>query len=261
MHIRRRRWLRLSALPLLAAALVVPASAQAATADLAITKTDSPDPVTLGGVLTYTITATNLGPETASAVTVSDKISPHSTFVSASASQGSCEVAGINVTCELGTLNAGTSATVTITVEPKATGELTNTASVAVGMGDTDPVANNDTDDETTTVVEAGGGATCAGEAVTILGTGAADAITGTTEADVIKTLGGNDQIRGLAGNDIVCAGGGRDTVRGGSGKDLLKGGAGRDVLKGGGGNDALRGGPGRDKCRGGSGNDTKRSC
>ena len=185
---RRKRWLRWSPLPLFVIAMLLPASAQAATADLAISKSDSPDPVVQGAVLTYTITVTNLGPGTAGEVTVSDKISPHSTFLSATASQGSCEAAGVNVTCELGTLAANAGATVTIEVEPKQAGELSNSASVAVGKGDTDPVAANDTDTETTTVVEGVGGATCGGEAVTILGTGAADVITGTTEPDVIRT-------------------------------------------------------------------------
>jgi uncharacterized repeat protein (TIGR01451 family) len=264
MQQRQRRRLGLSALPLLVIAMLVPASAQAATADLAISKADSPDPVVDGDVLTYTITVSNLGPGTASGVTVTDKLSSHTEFVSASASQGSCEVTGKTVTCELGTLAASAAGTVTIEVRPNKTGELTNSASVAVGPGDTDPVAGNDTDTETTEVVAAdddGGGATCAGRAVTIDGTAGADTITGTAGRDVIKARGGNDLIRGLGDKDIVCAGGGKDTVRGGSGNDRLKGGSGRDRIKGGAGNDNLDGGPGRDTCRGGGGNDTKRSC
>jgi uncharacterized repeat protein (TIGR01451 family) len=265
MHTRRRRWLGLSALPLLAAALVVPASAQAATADLAISKSDSPDPVAEGAVLTYTITVRNTGPGMASGATLTDELPKHVDFVSATPTQGACDIGGKTVTCDLGALPVNSQATATIQVSPKKTGQLTNSASVAVGEGDTDPLMANNSATETTTVVAAdgggGGGATCAGRAATIVGTSAADTITGTAGRDVIKARGGKDQIRGLAGNDIVCAGGGNDTVRGGSGKDLLKGGAGRDVLKGGGGNDALHGGPGRDRCRGGSGNDTERSC
>lgn len=269
MRIRISSWLRLSApLALLALALVIPASAQAATADLAITKADSPDPVTEGTVLTYTITVTNLGPDAAGGVTVTDKLSSHVDFVSATASQGSCDRKGKTVTCTLGTLAVGeytpTEAVVTIKVKPKKVGPLTNEASVAVGKGDTDPVGANDTDSETTTVVAAGGGGggpTCAGQAVTIAGTGGADTLSGTPSRDVIKARAGNDVVRGLQGNDIVCAGGGNDTLKGGSGNDRLKGGAGRDLLKGGGGNDDLLGGPGRDRCRGGSGQDTKSSC
>ena len=43
-----------------------------ARADLSISKDDSPDPVTAGGSLSYTITVDNAGPSDAQAVTVSD---------------------------------------------------------------------------------------------------------------------------------------------------------------------------------------------
>jgi uncharacterized repeat protein (TIGR01451 family) len=264
----RRR--RLCALPLLAALMVVPASAQAATADLAISKTDSPDPVKQGAVLTYTIQVTNLGPGTVGGVTVTDDLDSHVDFVSAGATQGSCDQMGKKVTCALGTLGASPyagSATVTILVKPKQVGQLSNTASVAVGSGNTDPNPANNTDTETTTVVAAGGGGgggggpSCSGHAATIVGTGGSETITGTGKRDVIKARGGNDTVRGLQRGDIVCAGGGNDTVKGGSGNDRLKGGSGKDVLKGGGGDDDLFGGPGRDRCSGGSGHDTEHSC
>ena len=54
-----------------------------ARADLSITKTDSPDPVTAGKNLTYTVQVTNGGPSTASAVTVTDTLPAGVTFVSA----------------------------------------------------------------------------------------------------------------------------------------------------------------------------------
>jgi uncharacterized repeat protein (TIGR01451 family) len=266
MHSSQKRRLGLGVLPSLVIAMLIPATAQAATADLAISKSARPNPVTEGAALTYTITVNNLGPGTASNATVTDQLPQHVEFVSAQ--PGSCELSGKKVTCALVPLAADDEATVTITVRPTKAGELTNSASVAVGEGDTDPVGANDTDTETTTVVAAGGGgggggggATCAGLAATIVGTGAADTLVGTTARDVIKARGGNDLIRGLASNDVVCAGGGNDTVKGGSGNDRLKGGSGKDLLKGGGGNDDLLGGPGRDTCRGGSGHDTKRSC
>jgi uncharacterized repeat protein (TIGR01451 family) len=268
---RRSHWRRTgrrgALLLTLAVALVLPASSQAATADLELTKSDNPDPVVEGAVLTYEITVNNLGPGTASGVTVTDELSSQVDFVSAAASQGSCDRNGRMVTCDLGTVAGDPtpgSATVTIQVRPKKAGPLTNSASVAVGEGDNDPVAANNTEAETTTVTEAGGGtggATCDGRAVTIDGTGAAETITGTDRVDVIKARGGNDVIRALQGKDTVCAGGGDDVVRGGGGNDPLKGGSGRDLVKGGGGNDLLRGGPGRDRCRGGAGRDVKRSC
>ena len=42
--------------------------------DLSITKTDSPDPATVGNNVTYTITVTNTGANDASAVTVADAL-------------------------------------------------------------------------------------------------------------------------------------------------------------------------------------------
>ena len=274
MRAGRRHRCSLTALPLLAIAMLAPGAAQAATADLAISKSDSPDPVKEGAVLTYAITVTNNGPGVASGVTVTDELPSQVDFVSATPSQGSCDRKGKKVTCDLGTLGTGeyttyaANATVTIKVKPKKAGQLTNSATVDIGSGDTDPVATNNSDTETTTVTAAGGGGggggggpTCGGHAATIVGTGGADVLKGTGKRDVIKARGGNDLIRGLDGNDIVCAGGGNDTLKGGSGNDRLKGGSGKDVLKGGGGDDDLFGGPGRDRCKGGSGQDTEHSC
>src|SRR5438034_11620869 len=48
------------------------AAAATAGADLSVTKSDSPDPVTVGQQLTYTITVTNNGPDAASPVTLDD---------------------------------------------------------------------------------------------------------------------------------------------------------------------------------------------
>jgi uncharacterized repeat protein (TIGR01451 family) len=272
MHERGAGWRRLSTLPLLALAMLLPASAQAATADLAISNSDSPDPVKEGAVLTYTINVTNLGPGTASDVTVTDELDSHIDSGSASSTQGMCDLHGKAVTCEVGTL--GTSgpaqnATIIIKVTPKMAGQLTNTATVAVGSADTDPNSANNSVTQTTTVVAAGGGggggggggASCAGHAATIVGSGASETLRGTGGRDVIKARGGNDLITALQGKDIVCAGGGKDAVKGGAGNDKLKGGSGRDLLKGAGGDDRLLGGPGRDRCKGGPGHDIERSC
>ena len=252
----------------LAVTLAIPATAQAATADLAVSKSDSPDPVVEGTQLTYTITVSNLGPETATGVTLTDELSSQVDIISAAASQGSCKTQGKTVTCDLGTLAVG-DATVTINVTPKKAGQLTNSATVSLAQSDTDPVPGNNTDTETTTVNAAGGGggggggggATCGGRAATMVGTGGSDTLVGTAARDVIKARAGNDVVRGLQGNDIVCAGGGKDTLKGGSGSDRLKGGSGRDLIRGAGGADDLLGGPGRDVCKGGPGRDSLRSC
>ena len=124
-------------------------------ADLAVTKTDSPDPVIARANLTYTISVQNLGPGTASGVTLTDQL-PDVTFVSATASQGSCTRSGGGksdglVTCALGTIDPSVSAIVTIVVSPSKAGTLTNTASVTASTPD--PDAANNTSTATTTVV------------------------------------------------------------------------------------------------------------
>jgi uncharacterized repeat protein (TIGR01451 family) len=59
-----------------------------ANADLSITKTDNPDPVTAGETLTYTITVLNQGPAIANNVVVYDELDSNVTYVDGSASNG-----------------------------------------------------------------------------------------------------------------------------------------------------------------------------
>ena len=256
-----RRRGRLGAVALVAAGItaLVPASALA-TADLAVDKTDSgaygQDPVTLGSEITYTITVTNGGPDTANGVELSDNLPSQLDFVASNPSQGSCKGSN-NITCELGSIANGGSATVTIRVLPKRAQQYVNTASVK--SADPDPVGANDSDSETTTVVEAGPAPTCHGQEGTVVGTAGNDTLTGTNKRDVFVALGGNDTILGLGGNDLVCAAGGNDTIKGAAGGDEIRGGGGDDLLKGGDGNDVLRGGGGADRLRGGGGADSMR--
>ncbi|MSR65316.1 MAG: DUF11 domain-containing protein [Verrucomicrobiae bacterium] len=116
-------------------------------ADLAVSKTDSPDPIGVGSNLTYTITVTNRGPDTTASVTLIDTLPPGVTFVSASTGCG--EVGG-TVTCELGSLASGGTSNITIVVTTTAAGTITNTALVA--GAESDPVQGNNTAQAVTTV-------------------------------------------------------------------------------------------------------------
>ncbi len=117
------------------------------TADLAVTQTDSPDSVTVGNNLTYTVLVANNGPSEATEVTLTDTLPSNVTFVSAT---NCTETDGI-VTCNLGSLANGASDTVTILVIPTMTGTITNTANV---MGNkSDPNLANNTATENTMVV------------------------------------------------------------------------------------------------------------
>jgi uncharacterized repeat protein (TIGR01451 family) len=124
-------------------------------ADLSVAQTDSPDPVRARGQLTYTVTVRNNGPAAATGVSVVDTL-PDVTFVSATPTQGSCERAGKGkadsvLTCELGSLASGASATVSIVVSPARDGTIANTASVR--GNEPDPDRANNTATETTTVL------------------------------------------------------------------------------------------------------------
>lgn len=120
--------------------------------DLRVTTTDAPDPATQGGQqVTYTVTVTNLGPDAATGVVLTDDFPSGSSFVSATTSKGSCGTpSGGVVSCTIGSLASGAGATVTVRVATQGPGTVTNLASAT---GDqTDPVAGNSTDTESTTV-------------------------------------------------------------------------------------------------------------
>ena len=259
------------------------ASAAPGPTDLALTKSDSPDPVLEKGTITYTIRVENLGlggTADATGVLVTDTLPGQVDFVSATSPNGTCQRAGKTVTCDLGTINAGAVATATIVVEAGKKGTFSNTASVATTVTDTNAANNQDT--ETTTVNKAtakGKQAQPSCAAPTITGTAGNDSLVGTNGDDVIVALAGNDTVFGGKGKDLICANAGADLVSGGdkddiliggagpdrlfgnTGKDLLKGKGGRDRLRGNAGNDVLNGGRRRDSCRGGSGADTLRRC
>jgi len=126
--------------------------ANANSADVAIVKTGSPNPVTEGSPLTYTLTVTNNGPSSATTVTVTDTVPSGMTYLSSNTTQGSCSEAGGTVTCLLGTMaNAGT-ATISILTLPTAAGMIPNTASVTADQ--TDPNTANNTSTWTETVTQ-----------------------------------------------------------------------------------------------------------
>jgi uncharacterized repeat protein (TIGR01451 family) len=244
-------------------------------ADLSVSKSDNPDPVTTDAVLTYAIDVANAGPDLATNVTLTDDVPGGVEFLTASATAGTCARQGGRVVCELGTIASDSTVTATIQVRvKKKKGTMSNSASVTSDVAD--PNAANDSDTETTTI---GGAPTCRRKTATVPGTPGDDSLVGTEGSDVISAGDGNDQVSAGGGNDLICLGTGNDVVNAGSGNDFAKGGTGndtltgksggdtlkgnrgRDGLRGGSGNDLLAGGKGRDRCNGGSGRDTERGC
>jgi uncharacterized repeat protein (TIGR01451 family) len=122
-------------------------------ADLAVTKSDSPDPVRTGQQLTYTASIANLSPDPATGVVLTDTLPAEVTLVSAIPSQGSCTGSMI-VTCSLGGLANGTAATVTITVQVAVRPDsrrLVNTVNVTAN--EPDPNGANNTATAETRVI------------------------------------------------------------------------------------------------------------
>lgn len=249
----------------------------AGSADLSVTKTDAKDPVQPGAPIDYTITVTNAGPDAALNAVVTDKLPKGTTFVSATTANGTCTVKGTQLTCTLGGLSNGATATIELRVTaPTKAGTISNVADVTSDV--TDPNKANDSATQTTTV--AGGSApSCFASPATIVGTSASETLRGGSGRDVIFASGGADLIYGLGGKDLICGAGGSDQIKGGDaddrlsgaggrdrvggqgGNDVVKGGKLADRLRGGVGDDLLSGGQGNDRCAGGAGKDVERGC
>jgi uncharacterized protein (TIGR03437 family) len=125
------------------------------SADLSITKSDSPDPVTTGSEVTYTIVVKNNGAANAQSVVVTDHLPGSVSFVSCAANNGGvCGGSGNNRTITFTSLASGSSATITlvVTANGAAGSTISNTASVSSSTPDSNAANNSAT---TTTAVQA----------------------------------------------------------------------------------------------------------
>jgi uncharacterized repeat protein (TIGR01451 family) len=132
-----------------------------ATADLSITKTDGVTSVTAGGSTTYTITASNAGPSSATGATVADTFpaSLSCTWTCAGAGGGTCTASGSGNVNDTVNLPSGGSVTYTAacTISGSASGSLSNTATVTAPAGVTDPNPGNNSATDTDTISSAAG--------------------------------------------------------------------------------------------------------
>lgn len=121
-------------------------------ADVALLEAGAtPEPVGIGQQLGYSVDVLNEGPQAATAVTFTDTLPSNVTFVSASASQGTCVQANLVVTCNLGALASGTDSDISIIVIPNAAATITN--SMDVTANETDSVPANNSATQSSTVV------------------------------------------------------------------------------------------------------------
>jgi uncharacterized repeat protein (TIGR01451 family) len=131
------KWISRFPVPLLTVLMLMlgtvsPVSAQELTADLALTKTADRKNVKIGENITFTITVTNLGPDTATDVFFGDPIPDPLNFVSSSCSQGTAFL-GL---CRVESLAVGETVTITLVTTPignpaKSERKFTNTAFIA----------------------------------------------------------------------------------------------------------------------------------
>lgn len=115
-------------------------------ADLAITKLGSPSPVSAGGLLTYTLDLTNLGPADAQNVSLTDPLPPPLSDGTYSLDNGGTWQPWTG-SLALGTLPAGDHRQILLrgTVAQGTSGTLTNTATVASDTPDPRPENNEST--------------------------------------------------------------------------------------------------------------------
>ena len=105
-------------------------------------KSGSPATQELGqGNITWTMVVTNNGPDTDTGVKITDPMPAGNTYVSASSTQGTC-TGGAILSCNIGTMAAGATVTITLVTTPSTTGTQTNTVAVVGDRPETN-TANN----------------------------------------------------------------------------------------------------------------------
>jgi uncharacterized repeat protein (TIGR01451 family) len=121
-------------------------------ADLAVTMTDGKTTVVPGTSNTYTITVTNNGPSTVTSLTLTDSLPAALLNPNFAPSVGAYDT-NTGIWSGLSLASGGTvTLTLTGTIDPNATGPITNTVTVTAPSGTTDTNAANDTASDTDTI-------------------------------------------------------------------------------------------------------------
>jgi large repetitive protein len=120
-------------------------------ADLSITKDGPAKPVALGSRVRYKLAVRNAGPSGARGVVVTDPIPDGLRVLKTSASAGSCTVIEGALVCQLGDLDPGASATISVTAKAVRQGRVDNVVSVTSSFP-SDPDLGNNTDGVTVRV-------------------------------------------------------------------------------------------------------------
>ena len=127
----------------------------AASADLSVVKTASPDPVSVNGQITYTLTVQNAGPNAAVDMVISDPLPAE--LIDVTTTTPGCTIEGNEFRCVVASFPAGSGGQLqyTATVDPATPSEaVTNT--VTVDSATADPNPTNNTDSTTTPITGSG---------------------------------------------------------------------------------------------------------
>jgi uncharacterized repeat protein (TIGR01451 family) len=126
-----------------------------AAANLSVVASGGPGQVAVGSTQAYTFTVTNGGPDGATAVQFNAAVPAGMTLVSATSSVGSCtaNTGTGQVTCSLGNLASGATATVRVTVRATQVGAKSLVANVSSTTPD--PIASNNSATQSVTVTQA----------------------------------------------------------------------------------------------------------
>jgi uncharacterized repeat protein (TIGR01451 family) len=159
-------------------------------ADLAVTKTDGKTSVVPGTADTYTITVTNNGPSTVTSLTLADTAAPALVGAAFTPSTGTY-TSGTGAWTGL-TLARGQSITLTVTgtINPAATGNEVNTATVSAPAGVTDPNSANNSATDTDTLTPQADLSVTKTDGKTSVVPGTADTYTITVSNNGPSTLG-----------------------------------------------------------------------
>jgi uncharacterized repeat protein (TIGR01451 family) len=113
--------------------------------DLVVVK-DATSPTPLNGIVNYTMTVTNKGPDTATNVQLVDPAPAGITYLTVNPGSPTCTLTPALITCGLGTLDPNQSKSVTVTARATTVGTKTNTATTTgEGGRETNPADNTDT--------------------------------------------------------------------------------------------------------------------
>ncbi len=170
-------------------------------ADVTITKS-GPATASCGDTISYTLTASNLGPGAAANVVVTDDLPACLTVISCNSDMGGvCGGAGANRTVTFPSLASGISATITImaTANPGCAPSVSNTASISTTTTDSNP-GNNTSNTVMTTV-------TCADVGVTKSAGSGSICSTANITYTINFTNAGPSAATGVVVSDVMPAG------------------------------------------------------